>query len=75
MRGHRRIEVSEDELTGVLEVLGERHPPGSEWRWGFNWLPDDPEQGGPRQAWVGGEEGIDLEDALAEARARAGASG
>jgi hypothetical protein len=71
MRGHHRIEVTEAELKEVLKVLGERHPPGSEWRWGFNWLPDDPEKGGPRRAWVGGEEGIDLEDALATARARA----
>ena len=75
MRGHRRIEVSEAELKEVLKVLGERHPPGSEWRWGFNWLPDDPETGGPRRAWVGAEEGVDLEDALATARARANASG
>jgi hypothetical protein len=74
MRGHHRIDVSEAELKGVLDVLGERHPPGSEWRWGFNWYPDDPE-GGPRRAWVGGEEGIDLEDALATARARDAASG
>jgi hypothetical protein len=70
MRGHHRIDVSEAELDGVLKVLGERHPPGSEWRWGFNWYPADPDdQGGPRRAWVGGEEGVDLEDALATARA------
>jgi hypothetical protein len=70
MRGHHRIEVTEAELKEALKVLGERHPPGSEWRGGFNWLPDDPENSGPRRAWVGGEEGIDLEDALAMARAR-----
>jgi tRNA A37 methylthiotransferase MiaB len=53
-------------------VLGERHPPGSEWRWGFNWYPAGPDdQGGPRRAWVGAEEGVDLTDALATARARA----
>jgi hypothetical protein len=75
MRGHHQIEVTEAELKGVLKVLRERHPPGSEWRWGFNWLPDDPDKGGPRRAWVGGEEGIDLEDALATARARSAASG
>jgi hypothetical protein len=76
MRGHHRIDVSEAELKGVLDVLGERYPPGSEWRWGFNWYPDDPDdEGGPRRAWVGGEEGIDLEDALATARERAAASG
>jgi ATP-dependent Clp protease ATP-binding subunit ClpA len=71
LRGHHRIDVTEAELKGVLKVLLERHPAGSEWRWGFNWYPDDP-QGGPRRAWVGGEEGVDLEDALATARARAG---
>jgi Clp amino terminal domain, pathogenicity island component len=71
MRGHHRIDVTEAELKGVLKVLRERYPPGSEWRWGFNWYPDDP-QGGPRRAWVGGEEGIDLEDALATAREREG---
>jgi hypothetical protein len=38
---------------------------------GFNWYPDNPEAGGPRRAWVGGEEGVDLEDALATARVRA----
>jgi len=69
-RGRRRIDVTEAELKGVLDVLGERYPPGSEWRWGFNWYPDDP-QGGSRRAWVDGEEGVDLEDALATARARA----
>jgi hypothetical protein len=75
MRGHHRVVVTEAELMGVLDVLRERHPPGSEWRWGFNWLTEDPEKGRPRRAWVGGEEGIDLEDALATARARAAASG
>jgi ATP-dependent Clp protease ATP-binding subunit ClpA len=72
MRGHHRIEVTEAELKGVIDVLSERHPPGSEWRWGFNWYPAGPEdEGGPRRAWVGGEEGIDLDAVLAEARARA----
>ena len=66
-RGHQRIEVTEAELRPVLDVLTERHPPGSEWRWGFNWLPD-----GPRRAWVDGEEGIDLDAALAAARERIG---
>jgi ATP-dependent Clp protease ATP-binding subunit ClpA len=71
-RGHHRIDVTEADLKGVLKVLGERHPPGSEWRWGFNWYPADQEDpDGPRRAWVDGEEGIDLDAVLAEARARA----
>jgi hypothetical protein len=74
MRGFHRLDVTKAELGGVLKVLAERHPPGSEWRWGFNWHPADPEDpDAPRRAWVGGEEGIDLEDALATARARADA--
>jgi hypothetical protein len=73
-RGFHRGDVAEAELKAVLDVLGERHPPGSEWRWGFNWHPDDPE-GGPRRAWIMGEDGVDLEDALATARARGAASG
>jgi hypothetical protein len=70
-RGHRRVEVSEAELKPLIDVLSERHPPGSELRWGFNWLPD-PGEGRPRRAWVGGEEGIDFEAALAAARERSG---
>jgi hypothetical protein len=31
-RGHRGVEVTETEPT--LDILAERHPPGSEWRWG-----------------------------------------
>jgi hypothetical protein len=73
-RGHHRVEVTEAELEAIIEVLSERHPPGSGWRWGFNWLPGEPGDGGPRRAWVGGEEGIDLEDALATARERAAGS-
>ena len=71
-RGHQRIEVTEAELRPVLDVLTERHPPGSEWRWGFNWLPDGPAEGAPRRARVDGEEGIDLAAALAAARERIG---
>jgi ATP-dependent Clp protease ATP-binding subunit ClpA len=69
-RGHRRVEVTEAELEAIIDVLSERHPPGSEWRWGFNWLPGEPAEGEPRRAWVGGEEGIDFDGALAAARER-----
>ena len=70
-RGRGRIEVTEAELKPVLDVLTERHPPGSEWRWGFNWHPAEPGDEGPRRAWVDGEEGIDLDAALATAKDRA----
>jgi Clp amino terminal domain, pathogenicity island component len=71
-RGFHRIEVTEAELEAVIHVLNERYPPGSGPEWGFNWL-GDPEAGGPRRAWVGGEEDVDLDAALATARDRAGA--
>jgi hypothetical protein len=70
-RGMRRVEVTEAELEPVLDLLADRHPPGSEWRWGFNWL-SGPEEGGPRRARVDAEEGIDLEAVLAAASQRPG---
>jgi hypothetical protein len=70
-RGFHRIEVTEPELEAIIHVLDERYPPGSGPGWGFNWL-GDPEAGGPRRAWVGGEEDVDLDAALATARERAG---
>ena len=71
LRGFHRIEVTEVELKPLLDVLTERYPPGSDQEWGFNWLPGDPDVGRPRRAWVGGEEGVDLDAALATARTRA----
>ena len=72
-RGDHRIDLTEAELKPVLDILAERHPPGSEWRWGFNWYPASPEEEGrPRRAWVDGEEGIDLDAVLALVRGRAG---
>ena len=72
-RGYHRVDVTEAELKPLLDVLGEQHPPGSDLRWGFNWYPQDPEgKDRPRRAWVGAEEGIDLDAALALARERAG---
>jgi hypothetical protein len=67
-RGHRRVEVTEAELRPVIDLLMERYPPGAEWRWGFNWRPSEPDE--PRRAWVGSEEGLDLEAIVAEARQR-----
>jgi hypothetical protein len=70
-RGGRHVEVTEAELQPVVGLLIDRHPPGSEWRWGFNWLPG-PEEGGPRRAIVDAEEGIDLEAVLEAVRAQPG---
>lgn len=66
-RGHHRVEVDEAELKPLIDLLLQRHPPGSQWRWGFNWLP-----GVPRRARVDAEEGIDLDAVLAQARGPAG---
>jgi hypothetical protein len=66
-RGHHRIEVDEAELKPLIDLLIRQHPPGSQWRWVFNWL-----TGTPRRAWVDAEEGIDLDAVLAEARGPAG---
>jgi len=66
-RGHHRIEVDKAELKLVIDLLILQFPPGSAWRWGFNWLP-----GEPRRAWVDAEEGIDLDAVLAQARRPAG---
>jgi hypothetical protein len=71
LRGFHRIEVTEAELKPMLDILIERYPPSSDQEWGFNWLPGDPGADGPRRAWVGGEEGVDLDAALAAARTTA----
>jgi hypothetical protein len=65
-RGDRRVEVDEAELQPLIDLLIQQHPPGSEWRWGFNWLP-----GEPRRARVDAEEGIDLGEVLAQVRRQA----
>jgi hypothetical protein len=67
-RGEHRVEVDQAELQPLIDLLIRQHPPGSEWRWGFNWLP-----GEPRRARVDAEEGIELGEVLAQARRRAGA--
>jgi hypothetical protein len=63
MRGFRRVDMSEAELEPVLKLLNQRHPAGSEWRWGFNYVSGD-----PRSAYVVAEEGIDLDAIVAQAR-------
>jgi hypothetical protein len=69
MRGERCIEIDPDEMEPMFQLLKERHPPGSEWRWGYNWTgePDDSE----RRGLVMAEEGIDLDALLQEVRSRA----
>jgi ATP-dependent Clp protease ATP-binding subunit ClpA len=63
-RRGQEVEVEEDELQPLLDVLRRAHPPDSDLRWGFNWLPDQ-----PRRARVDAEHGIDLDAALTESRA------
>ena len=54
--GEEELDLSEPELRPLFDVLGRTHPPGSKWRWGFNWARDD-----PRHARAFAEEGIDLD--------------
>jgi Clp amino terminal domain, pathogenicity island component len=61
-RGARHVYVSEAELEPALKLLNERHPPGTEWRWGFNNV------GEPRRGRITAEEGIDLDAIVAEIR-------
>ena len=63
MRDVRDADVAEEDLSAVIERLRRQHPPGSEWRWGFNWTDDD-----PRRARIIAEGGIDLEEIIADAR-------
>ncbi|MEX5631700.1 Clp protease N-terminal domain-containing protein [Parafrankia sp. FMc2] len=63
-RGQHHIDV-----VGLVEpflaLLRERHPPGSEWRWAFNYFPGDVEN---TRCRVHAEEGIDLHELLAEVK-------
>jgi ATP-dependent Clp protease ATP-binding subunit ClpA len=63
-RGDRIVEVAKSEWQAVVDALHEKHPAGSEWRWGFNSRRDRP---GKIQFIA--EEGIDLEAIVAEALA------
>ena len=60
-RGPRTVYVSKKELQPILDLLSKKHPPGSEWKWGFNWV------GKPRRGRISAEEGIDLDAIVAEA--------
>ena len=63
-RGRRTVYVSKKELQPILDLLSKKHPPGSEWRWGFN------RAGKPRRGRISAEEGIDLDAIVAQARAQ-----
>ena len=63
-RGVRMTEVARSEWKAVVDVLNDKHPPGSEWRWGFNSRKDR-----PGKIQFAAEEGIDLDAIVAEARA------
>lgn len=65
-RGVRNVSVALHELRPVIDLLAQRHPPGSEWRWGFNQVGDPP------RGRVSAEEGIDLDAVVAEVRSRHG---
>jgi hypothetical protein len=64
-REGQTIEVDGDELQLIIDVLNERHPAGSEWRWGFNMVPGEQER-----RRVDAEGGVDLEAAVRESRRR-----
>ena len=63
----RTTEVARAEWKAVVSLLQERHPPGSQWRWGFNSRKDR-----PGKIQFSAEDGIDLEAVVAEARAGQG---
>lgn len=62
-RGHREVEIDRAEWQAVSALLSKQHPPGSDWRWGFNSRRDRP---GKVQFLA--EDGIDLESIVSEAR-------
>jgi hypothetical protein len=66
-RGPRTTEVARSEWQAVVDLLNEKHPPGSAWRWGFNSRKDR-----PGRIQFAAEEGINLEAIVAEARAGQG---
>lgn len=59
--------VSHDDLSAVLRLLREKHPPGTE-QWGFNYFDD-----GCDQAYVLSEDSIDIEAIAHEALGESGA--
>lgn len=74
-RGLRHASVAEDELRPVLDLLRQRHPAGSEWRWGFNRVGGVGGVGDSRQGRISAEAGVDLEAIVAEVRKRTSGPG
>jgi hypothetical protein len=62
-RARHTIEVDEGDVRPLINLLVREHPPGSEWRWGFNWTRDE-----TRRGIFIAEEGIDLDAALRASR-------
>jgi hypothetical protein len=63
-RGRREMEVARSEWRAVVGVLNAKHPPGSEWQWGFNSREDR-----PGKVQFSAEDGVDLDAIVTEARA------
>jgi len=64
-QGRREIEVDKAEWQDVVESLSEKHPPGSNLRWGFNSRRDR-----PGKIQFAAENGVDLDTIVEETRAR-----
>ena len=64
-RGHQEVEVDKSESQPLVAFLTEKHPPGSEWQWGFTSHP----RRRTRVKFVA-EEGVNLLEAVDEVRAR-----
>ncbi|HEY5272812.1 MAG TPA: Clp protease N-terminal domain-containing protein [Acidimicrobiales bacterium] len=56
--GMHRADIPRESLRTVLDALKDRHPPGSEFRWGFN--------ANGESTWIIAEAGIDLRTLVVE---------
>ena len=59
LRNPVRVDFPKSALGDVVEILKQRHPPGSGLRWGIN-------HDGAERAWAFAEEGIDLQGIVDE---------
>jgi ATP-dependent Clp protease ATP-binding subunit ClpA len=64
-RGHYTVEVARSEWQAVVDALSDKHPAGSEWRWGFNSRRDR-----PGKIQFSAEDGIELEAIVAATLSR-----